>query len=53
MRRFARSPLIVMFVLMLVAGGPQQAFGPLSPQAGQAGTGQPVRIPLDLFNVPD
>ena len=59
MRRLTLSPLIVMFVLLLVPDGPQQAFGP--PQTprprqgapGQAGPGQPVRIPLDLFQVPD
>jgi putative membrane-bound dehydrogenase-like protein len=52
MRRLPLSPLTVTFVLMLVAGVPQEASGP-SPQAGQAAPGQPVRIPLDLFQVPD
>jgi putative membrane-bound dehydrogenase-like protein len=54
MRRFP-VPASVMFVLMVVAGVPQQASGP-SAQAGQsaqAPTRDPVRIPLDLFQVPD
>jgi len=53
MRRFALSPLNVMFVLVLLAGTPQEAFGPSSPQVGQGAPGQPVQIPLDLFKVPD
>jgi putative membrane-bound dehydrogenase-like protein len=52
MRRLAVSPLTVMLVLMLVAGVPQQAFGPPAMQTGVA-PGQPVRIPLGLFQVPD
>jgi putative membrane-bound dehydrogenase-like protein len=58
-----------MLVLVLAAGEPQEAFGPAlseradsreskgqTPAAGQAGqtpAGEPVRIPLDLFQVPD
>ncbi len=53
MRRLAFSPLIVVLVLMLLAGVPQQAFGPASMQAGQTPAPQPTRIPLDIFQVPD
>jgi putative membrane-bound dehydrogenase-like protein len=57
-----------MFVLLLVPGGSQQAFGPpqiqpaqaappqaAPPQAvpGQAGPGEPIRLPPGLFKVPD
>ena len=54
MRRLVFSPLNVVLVLVLMAVAPQQAFGPSSEQvaAGQA-PGEPVRLPLDLFNVPD
>jgi len=54
MRRFAVSPLIVMLVLVLLAVAPQQAFDSSSGQvaAGQA-PGQPVKIPVDIFKVPD
>ena len=52
MRRFPRSPLTVVLVLMLAAV-PQQAFGPASGQTGQGGPGQPVQVPLELFKVPD
>jgi putative membrane-bound dehydrogenase-like protein len=51
MRRFALSPLNVLLVLMLTAV-PQQAFGP-SPQAGGAAPGQPVTLPLNIFQVPE
>jgi putative membrane-bound dehydrogenase-like protein len=53
MRRFALSPLKVMFVLMLLTVAPQQAFSPPAMQAGQAPSLQPVRIPVDIFHVPD
>ena len=51
MRRFAFSPLNVLLVLLLTAV-PQQAFGP-SPQVGPGAPGQPVRIPLELFQLPE
>jgi putative membrane-bound dehydrogenase-like protein len=62
MQRLALSRLTVMLVLVLTAIVPQQAFGPPATQAGQAGQasqtgqsapGEPIRIPLDLFQVPD
>ena len=62
MRRLVLSPLTGVLVLMLVGVAPQQAFGPPSMQAGQASAAQqtpqvsapqPVRIPTDLFQVPD
>ena len=63
MRRSAFSPLTLVIVLMLVAGVPQQAFGPPPTQSGQAPAPapaatprpapEPVQIPLDLFKVPD
>ena len=53
MRRLAISPLTVTLVLMLTAV-PQQAFGPAAIQTGgQGGPGTPVRVPLELFQVPD
>src|SRR5215213_9611031 len=52
MRRHALSPLTITFVLMLVAGVPQQAFGPQTPQAqtpaggsGQAPAPPPGQAP--------
>ena len=53
MPRLTMSALTVMLILVLAAVAPQQAFGPPSPQAGQASTLQPVQIPLDLFKVPE
>ena len=53
MRRFARSPLTAMLVLMLLAAAPQQAQGPVPAQAPAASAGQPVEVPLDLFQVPE
>jgi putative membrane-bound dehydrogenase-like protein len=53
MRRFAISPLKVMLVLVVATVVPPQAFGPASMQTGQAPAPQPIRIPLDLFQVPD
>jgi putative membrane-bound dehydrogenase-like protein len=53
MRRRLLSPLTVMLVLVLTAVVPQQAFQPPAPKAAQAGPGQPVVIPLDIFQVPD
>lgn len=52
MRRRVLSRLTVLIMLMLAAVVPQQAFGPPATQAGAA-PGQPVRLPLDLFHVPD
>ena len=64
MRRFALSPLTAILVLILTAV-PQQAFEPPSTQAGQTApaaptaqpnqpsqSSEPVRIPLDLFQLP-
>jgi putative membrane-bound dehydrogenase-like protein len=53
MRRYTFSPLTAVLMLMMLAVSPQQAFGPPATQAGQAGPGQPVRLPPDLFQVPD
>jgi putative membrane-bound dehydrogenase-like protein len=54
MRRFAVSPPIVMLVLVLLAVAPQQAYDPSSGQVAQGqAPGQPVKIPVDLFKVPD
>jgi putative membrane-bound dehydrogenase-like protein len=53
MPRLTLSALTVMLVLVLAAAVPQQAFGPPSMQAPQASTPEPVKIPLDLFQVPD
>jgi putative membrane-bound dehydrogenase-like protein len=52
MPRLTTSAHILMLVLVLGGVAPQQA-APPSPQAGQASTLQPVRIPLDLFQLPD
>src|SRR4029453_16317540 len=51
----------VMLALVLSAGGPQQAFAPApqqapaapAAQAAQGPVGEPIRIPLDIFKVPD
>src|SRR5215210_2533361 len=51
MRRFALSPLTVLLVLMLTAV-PQQASGP-SAQVGGAAPGQPITLPLNIFQVPE
>jgi len=59
MHRHAVSPLSVMLVLLLLAAAPPQASAPpqtpASPatQAGAAPAIQPVRIPLELFQVPE
>src|SRR6476660_6972490 len=53
MPRMILSALTVLLVLVLAPVMPQQAFGPPSMQAGQAPTVEPVKIPLDLFRVPD
>jgi putative membrane-bound dehydrogenase-like protein len=50
MRRHTLTPLAVMLLLVLAPVAPQQAF---APQAGQTAPGQPVRIPLDLFQLPE
>jgi putative membrane-bound dehydrogenase-like protein len=52
MPRLIVPALTMMLILVPAAVVRQQAFGP-SNQAGQASTLQPVRIPLDLFQVPD
>jgi len=52
MPRFAAFLLTVTLVLTMVPGGRQQAFQtPPAPTAQAPGT--PVRLPLDLFRVPD
>jgi hypothetical protein len=53
MPRLTLSALTVMLILVLTPAAPQQAFGPPLMQAGQASTGEPVKIPLDLFKVPE
>jgi putative membrane-bound dehydrogenase-like protein len=53
MPRLTLSVLTTMLVLVLAPAVPQQAFGPASMQVGQAPTVEPVKIPLDLFKVPD
>ena len=53
MPRLTVSALAMMLVLVPAAVVPQQASGPPSMQAGPASTLQPIRIPLDLFQVPD
>ena len=63
LRRSVRSPLTVVLVMMLVAVSPDQAYGPQTPPAGQAkpaqgapgqaGPGEPIKLPPDLFKVPD
>jgi putative membrane-bound dehydrogenase-like protein len=52
MPRLAVLPLTVMLVLTMVPGGHQQAFGPPARQTTQK-PGEPVRIPTELFKVPD
>jgi putative membrane-bound dehydrogenase-like protein len=53
MRRITFSPLTAVLVLLMLAVAPQQAFGPQVGPPAQAGPGQPVRLPPDLFRVPD
>ena len=64
MRRLALWSLTLTLVLTTAAVVPQQAFGPQAPQGGQAPSqpaqaaqtpapGEPIRIPLELFNVPE
>jgi putative membrane-bound dehydrogenase-like protein len=52
MPRFAALPLTVTLGLTMVPGGRQQAFQTPPQQTSQA-PGTPVRLPLDLFKVPD
>ena len=52
MPRFAVFPLTVMLLLTMVPGGRQQAFGPPAMQTTPK-PGEPVRLPVDLFKVPD
>ena len=66
MRRRVLFSLTVMFVMILAPAAPPQAFGPPATEAGQAApappaaapaaqgrTPEPIKIPLDLFKVPD
>jgi putative membrane-bound dehydrogenase-like protein len=53
MRRLAFSPLNMIVVLLLVAVVPPQAFAPPPMQTGGQKPGEPVRLPVDLFKVPD
>jgi len=53
MPRQALSALSVMLVLILTVVVPQVAFEPPAMQAGQAPAPEPVRIPVDLFHVPE
>ena len=53
MRRITFSPLTALLVLLMLAVSPQQAFGPQVGPPAQAAPGQPVRLPPDLFRVPD
>ena len=68
-RRYLVSPLTLVLLMMFLAVSPDQAYGPPSPQAGQAtppaqgapaqgapgqaGPGEPIKLPVDLFKVPD
>jgi putative membrane-bound dehydrogenase-like protein len=53
MRRLPLSPLTVVLMLVLVAGVPQYASGPQqTPAPAPAADAQPVRVPLDIFQVP-
>ena len=53
MRRLAFSPLNMIVVLLLAAVVPPQAFAPPPMQTGGQKPGEPVRLPVDLFKVPD
>ena len=53
MRRQTFSPLIAVLVLLMLGVAPQQAFGPQAGPPAQAAPGEPVRLPSDLFRVPD
>ena len=53
MQRFGRLTLNVTLLLTLAGAMPQQAFQQPAVQAGQMPAADPVRIPLDLFHVPD
>ena len=53
MRRYSFSPLTAVLVLLILGAGPQQAFGPQVGPPAQTAPGQPVRLPPDLFRVPD
>ena len=63
LRRSVLSPLTAVLVMMLVAVAPDQAYGPQTPPAGQAtpapgapgqaGPGEPIKLPVGLFKVPD
>jgi putative membrane-bound dehydrogenase-like protein len=52
MPRFAVLMLTVMLMSMVVPNGRQHAFGPAPMQTVQK-PGEPVRVPVDLFKVPD
>ncbi|HEU4926354.1 MAG TPA: PVC-type heme-binding CxxCH protein [Vicinamibacterales bacterium] len=53
MRRQTFSPLIAVLVLLMLGVAPQQAFGPQAGPPAQGAPGEPVRLPSDLFRVPD
>ena len=53
MRRQTFSLLTAVLVLLTLGVTPQQAFGPQAGPPAQAAPGQPVRLPSDLFQVPD
>ena len=53
MRRQTFSLLTAVLVLLMLGVIPQQAFGPQAGPPAQAAPGQPVRLPSDLFQVPD
>jgi putative membrane-bound dehydrogenase-like protein len=53
MRRQTFSLLTAVLVLLMLGVTPQQAFGPQAGPPAQAAPGQPVRLPSDLFQVPD
>src|SRR5688572_10790052 len=53
MPRIAVLPLTVMLVLTMVPGARQQAFEPQAAQTAPSAPREPVRLPLDLFKVPD
>ncbi|MGH9310510.1 MAG: PVC-type heme-binding CxxCH protein [Vicinamibacterales bacterium] len=53
MLRFPVSPLSLILVLTFAAGAPPQASAPPATQAPQTPAGEPTRIPLDLFQLPE
>ncbi len=57
MRRLVASPLTAIAVLMLATVVPQQAFEPAqqtpAPAAAAPASSDPIRIPLDIFKLPE